>query len=229
MPVSFERHHLELPAVTLGELAVHPEQLGRKQRRFVAARAGADLEHDVPFVVRIFRDEEDLQIGDERFAAGDQAFELFLRQLAHVRIGAGGELFGLGDVARDGLVLAEALDGRFDFRERLRVLPVDGRIALDLGRADEPEQLLVLLFNGGQLINHVHVGLRPTPRLGPASTPASARLAVARRAKAALAGAPCPAPLPRKARTCAPSYHPPDTGGRNAISSPSPTAQSMRA
>ena len=37
------RHHFDAPALALRELVVHAEQLGREQRRFVAARAGADF------------------------------------------------------------------------------------------------------------------------------------------------------------------------------------------
>ena len=40
---------------------VHAEDFGRKQRRFVAARAGADFQHDVLFVVRILGQQQNLQ------------------------------------------------------------------------------------------------------------------------------------------------------------------------
>ena len=39
--------HLELPAAPLGVALVHAEEVGREQRRLVAARAGADLDDDV--------------------------------------------------------------------------------------------------------------------------------------------------------------------------------------
>ena len=70
---------------------------------------------------------------DERFAPRDQRLELFLRQLAHVGVASRGQLFGLRHVARDALVLAELLDCRLDLGQRLGVLPILGRIALDLG------------------------------------------------------------------------------------------------
>ena len=97
------RHHLDAPALALGVLAVHAEQLGGEQRGFVAAGAGADFEHDVLFVVRILRDQQDLQFGDERVAPRDQRLQLLLRELAHVGVAAGDQLLGLRDVADDAL------------------------------------------------------------------------------------------------------------------------------
>ena len=53
-----------------------------------------------------------------------------------------------GDVVHDRLVLAEALDQRLDLGQRLGVLPVLGRLALHLGRAEQAHQLFVALFFG---------------------------------------------------------------------------------
>ena len=126
------RHHLEPPALTLGELRIHAEQLAGEERRFVAAGAGADFEDDVLRVVRILRHEHHLELGQQAVAAGEQRLQLFARQLAHVGVGAGGELLGLRDLAGNRLVFAEALDERFHLGERLGVLAVFGRIALHL-------------------------------------------------------------------------------------------------
>ena len=52
------RHELDPPALALRVPAVHPKQLGGEQRRFVAAGAGPDFEHDVLLVVRVLRDEQ---------------------------------------------------------------------------------------------------------------------------------------------------------------------------
>ena len=141
------RHQLEPPALALGVLAVHPEQLGGEERRLVAARAGADFEDDVLFVVRILGIEQDLELGEQRVAAGDERLQLLLRELAHVGIGRGGELLRLREVARDDLVFAEALDERLDLGRGLGELPVLGRIALDLGRPEVGHQLVVSPFN----------------------------------------------------------------------------------
>ena len=58
-PLSLMVQHLDLPALTLGVARVHPEQVRGEERRFVAAGAGADFEHDVLGVVGILRDEQD--------------------------------------------------------------------------------------------------------------------------------------------------------------------------
>src|SRR5687768_17457505 len=62
------RQDLELPALPLGEAAVHPEQVRREERRLVAAGAGADFQDDVLLVVRVLRDEQHTQFGEDRFA-----------------------------------------------------------------------------------------------------------------------------------------------------------------
>jgi hypothetical protein len=41
------RHHFDAPSLAFGVLAVHPEQLAGKERRLVAAGAGADFEDDL--------------------------------------------------------------------------------------------------------------------------------------------------------------------------------------
>ena len=46
------RHQLDAPALLFGELAVHAEELVGEQRRFLAARARANFEHDVLLIVR---------------------------------------------------------------------------------------------------------------------------------------------------------------------------------
>ena len=158
------RHDLDAPALPLGELAVHAEQLGREQRRFVAAGAGANLEHHVLFVVRILGHQQLLELANQHLAAPDQRLELLLRQLLHVGVRGAGQLLGLGDVARDGLVLAEALDDRLDLGEELRLLAVLGRIALDLGRAELLHELLVLPFDRPQACQtYLDCAWGPTP------------------------------------------------------------------
>ena len=156
------RHHVDLPALPLGVLAVHPEQLAGEQGRLVAARAGADLEDDVLLIVGILRDEKDLQIADEGVAPGGEGFQLFLRQLAHVGIAAGDHFFGLRNLGRDGLVLAVLLDERLQLRQRLRVLAHFVRIRLYLGRAKQARQLVVAIFFGSQFVKH-NVGGAKSP------------------------------------------------------------------
>ena len=135
-------------------LRVHAEQLGGKQRRFVAAGAGADFEHDVLLVVGILRDQQHLELGDERVAARDERLQLFLRELAHVGVAGRSSSSVCATSLHDRLVLAKPLDGRLDLGQRLGVLAVFGRIALQLGRAEPLHQLVVLPLDGRQFIKH---------------------------------------------------------------------------
>ena len=157
------RHHFEPPALPLRVLAVHPEQLRGKERRFVAARAGADFEHDVLLVVRILRNQQRLQLAEQRVAPGGQRLELFLCEFAHVGVAGRGDLFSLRDVADDGPVFAEALDERLDLGERLGVLPVLGRIGLDFGAAEQLHEGVVLTLERGELIQHIQLRAGPQP------------------------------------------------------------------
>ncbi len=50
--------HLDLPATSLGELGVHPEQVAGEQRRLLAALAGLDLDQGVRGVVGVARGEQ---------------------------------------------------------------------------------------------------------------------------------------------------------------------------
>ena len=151
------RHQFEPPTLPLGVLAVHPEEFRGKERRFVAARAGADFEHDVFLVVRVLRHEQHLQLAKHRVAPRGQRLELLLRELAHVGVAGRGDLFGLRDVADDGPVFAEALDERLDLGECLGVLPVLGRIGLNFGAAEQLHESVVLTLERGELIQHIQL------------------------------------------------------------------------
>ena len=78
-----------------------------------------------------------------------QRLQLFAGEVAHVGVAGRRQLLGLGDVADQRLVLAEALDERFDLGQRLGVLAILRRLALHFARAEQPHQLFVtLLFCG---------------------------------------------------------------------------------
>ena len=59
MPVSLAVRISRLPAMPLGVADVHAEQLGREERRLLAAGAGADLDDDVAVVVGVARQQLD--------------------------------------------------------------------------------------------------------------------------------------------------------------------------
>src|SRR6185436_16726484 len=79
------RHYFDAPTLPLGVFAVHAEQLGGKQRRFVSAGARPNFQHDVSLVVRILGHEHDLDLAHERVAARDKRLELLLGELADIR------------------------------------------------------------------------------------------------------------------------------------------------
>ena len=137
--------HLEPPALALGVARVHAEEVRREERRFVAAGARADFQHDVLRVVRVLRNEQDLQVGEQRVAPRLERRQLLLRELAHV--GILDQLFGRGDLGDDVLVLAESLDQRLHLRERLRVRAELRRIGLDGRVGHLGHQLFVLRFS----------------------------------------------------------------------------------
>ena len=78
-------HHLDLPAVGLRVLGVHPREVRGEERGLVAAGAGPDLDEDVLVVVRV-RNRQ----GRDAFLGGDRLdLESCIgRQLVHVLRGA---------------------------------------------------------------------------------------------------------------------------------------------
>ena len=80
------RQDLDLPAPPLGEAGVHAEQIGREQRRFFAARAGADLEDDVLVVVGILGHEQHFERLLQPLLLGGELGLFLARQVAHLGI-----------------------------------------------------------------------------------------------------------------------------------------------
>ena len=77
-----------VPVLRFGVARVHAEDFGREQRGFVAARAGADFEHDVLFVVGILGQQQDLQLVFDlrQLAAPERAISIF-RHRAQLGVG----------------------------------------------------------------------------------------------------------------------------------------------
>ena len=152
------RHHLEAPAVALGVHAVHPEQLGGEERRLVAAGAGADLEHDVLLVVRILRDEQDLHLADQRRRGARSATSAPPGRDRACRRRRPSASSSVSAMSRTTVLYSRKRSiERLDLGQRLGVLPVLGRLALHLARAEQPHQLFVALFFRRELIEHNHV------------------------------------------------------------------------
>ncbi len=179
--------YFEAPTLALAVAGVHPEEVGGEKRGFVAAGARPDFKHDVLDVVRILRNEKDLQLGQERVAPDVERLQLLVGELAHV--GVLDELFGRGDLRGDVLVLAKLLDERLHLRQLFGVRTELHRVGLDGRVGHLRHQLFVTRFCSGQLVQHV----QPV-------------------------GIPVRRELVSRDPSC--SRYPPETGGRNATSSP---------
>jgi hypothetical protein len=142
-----DRQHVEPPSLALRESCVHAEEFCGKQRRFLAAGAGADLEDDVLLVVWILRNQEDLDLLEQRFLPGRERLHLLRGQPAHLGIRSAQKLFGSGDVLFDGLVLAILLNEWLHVGERLRRLSILDWIRLHLAGAEAVHQLVVTRFD----------------------------------------------------------------------------------
>ena len=143
--------HLGLPAVALRVAQVQSEQLRREEARLVAAGAGADLEDDVLLVVRVLRDEEELELLLGGLEPRAELRELLLRHLAEVRVLLGEERLVVLDVLQELPVRAERVHGRLDRGALLRDL-LEALAGRGDGRVGElVRQLLEPLLDGVEL------------------------------------------------------------------------------
>ncbi len=77
---------LHAPAAGFGVAAVHAEEIAGEDRRLVAAGAGAHFDKAGAFVIRVFRQQQDLQLLLKPLALFARLLQLFLRHIAHFRI-----------------------------------------------------------------------------------------------------------------------------------------------
>src|SRR5262245_3997311 len=115
----------------------------------------------------------------------------------------------------DRLVLAKSFHGRLNLGQRLGLLAVLRGVALQLARAEPLQKVVVTPLEGGQFVEHVYKSLAAVHE-EPGVCLVAERLRTERAGLCDL-------------RLCCGQYHPPDTGGKNAISSPSRTWSSIRA
>ena len=129
---------LDLPAPPLGVPLVHPEELGREEGRLVAARAGPDLEEDVTRVVRVLREEEDLQLflgGGEPLGQRGPLGRRHLVELVARRQGLG-QLARAVELALELAVLLHLSDDRLELGQGLLGIP-DRAVVLHEGGVRE--------------------------------------------------------------------------------------------
>ena len=108
------------PAAQFGIAGVHAQQIAGKQRRLIAAGASANFQEQVAGVVRIARQQQQLQCPFLRGAAGFGVEQLILGQGAQVRIAIAGHLAGRRQVIEHLAIGVEALRDRFQLCVFLR-------------------------------------------------------------------------------------------------------------
>ena len=122
MPVSLRLMRSVWNRCSSGIAGVHPQELGREQRRLLAAGARPDLHDDVAVVVGIARDERDLEVLDELRLPGLQLRDLVAGHRLHLLV-----RLGVQHVEGAGELLADVAQ-----------LPVRGDDGLQAGRAPGP-------------------------------------------------------------------------------------------
>ena len=101
---------LHREALPFGVHGVHAEKIGGEKRALLTADAAADLYDDVFPVVRVLRQQEDLQLLRRAFHAGARFAERFARKVFH--FGVGEKLFRALGFLPEGLVARIGLHQR---------------------------------------------------------------------------------------------------------------------
>ncbi len=109
-----DRRDFHAPALRFRVAAIHAEDLGRKQRGFIAARAGADFEHDVLFVEGILGEQQNLQLLFDPGQLRLQALHLVGGHLAQLGVGVFEHGPRIVQIAFDVLILAVLRYDLFD-------------------------------------------------------------------------------------------------------------------
>ena len=143
--------------MALGVAHVHPVQLGGEQGGLVAAGAGPDLEDDVAVVVRVARQEQDLELLDQARLVGLEAVDLLAGHRLELLVALGGvaHLARAGQFGPGRLEAPERLDDRLELGQLLAE-PADlGRVREDLGAAQLRLDRVVPRGDLGELVVEV--------------------------------------------------------------------------
>ena len=146
-------HDLGLPAPELSIAQVHPEQIAGEQGGLVSAGAGPNLQIHVAGVGRVCRKQQDLELALEARSPTLSRIDLFLRELAHVGVGAGEDLTRLLYRVHRRVVLHEALDDRAQLGMLLGERSEPGRIGGDLRLGEQCADLGVALAQPFELFH----------------------------------------------------------------------------
>ncbi len=107
----------DLPAMLFGEAHIHPEDFRDKQRGLVAASAGANFEYHVLFVVRIFGQQQELEVRPRSSAAAPGVAPALPAPWRACLRRSRPSALGVGDAGLDLLVVAELVDDRLPGRD----------------------------------------------------------------------------------------------------------------
>ncbi len=146
----------DFPVLRFGVAGVHAENFRGEERGFVAAGAGADFEHDVLFIDRIFRQQQDFQIGFHLRDGRLDARDFVLRHLLQFGIGLGQHGFGLREIVIQALPFAVLADDFFKIAARFGGFAVLIAIADDGGIGKLPRQLIETFFGFGEPFGKLH-------------------------------------------------------------------------
>ena len=139
-------HHLHLPAAGFRKARIHPEEVFGEEPRLVASRAGPDLEKDVLLVVRVLRQEQDLESLLQVFQRLLQLGQFLLGQFPQPFVAVPEQFLILLDMAAGSLVLAEGLHQGAEIGMLLGVFLIDPLLADDGRIAEELLQFQIARF-----------------------------------------------------------------------------------
>ena len=143
-----EVQHLDLPSLAFGVPLVHFIQIAGKQRRFVAAGAGANLHHEPIALGVLAADGHAQNLVPQRLALLPQSGQLGLGHFAHLAVLAVDHFLGFGDLLVEG-PKAAVLFGEFSQRA---VFARGGGDARRLRQHFGIDQLLLQLFEAVELV-----------------------------------------------------------------------------
>ena len=143
---------LELPALSLGVHAVHAVEVRREEHPLFPADAAADLHDDVLLIVRVLRQQQDLDLLLQPLPFRPGRLKLLLGKGAHLRI--------FHQFLRSRHIGLRALPGLIGRGQRLQLprLPltagVELRIGIGLRLLHAAQQFLILIFKPLQPVKH---------------------------------------------------------------------------
>ena len=151
-------HQRRSPALALAIAQIHAQYFRGEEARFVAARAGPDLEDDVALVVGVLGKEQDLEL---RLEAGEPFLDLWqfvLRHLPHVGVGVLEERLVLPQIVAYALEITKGFYQRLELRALLHQRLDTCRVGENGGIAEVGGQTVELVLDLLQLVVHAGAG-----------------------------------------------------------------------